>query len=160
MKKLIPSLLLATFACSSAYADTSSATLAAGSSSTVDTADCLILATSVGIGLSANVEGTVYCREADGTDTSMIMVGTCHSGGLSKERDVTCIAKSVTVAGVTTTTYYPSDCGAGDVTVSVNGPSLFLADTATGGSMTENALGGPCDSTTVEAFVITEGDAT
>lgn len=159
MKKLIPSLMVAAFACSSAYAADSSMTLLSGNSTSVPATDagCLILSSAVSIGLSANVNGSVFCREADGINVAMIMAGTCHTAGLSKTRGVACIAKSSTVDGTTITTFYPEGCtqanvDAGD-TVDVNGPSLFMADTATGGSMVEDALGNVCSADNVQTYV-------
>lgn len=150
MKKLIPSLLLAAIASSSAYAATSSVALSAGTSNEVvnDSTGCLILDTTVNIGLSTKVGGSVFCREADGVNTAMIMVGTCHEGGLSKIRSVTCVNKGTSAAP----NWYPTACtGAGSV--SVNGPSLFMADTATGGAPIEDALGDICSSANVKTYV-------
>ena len=157
MKKLISSLILAAFACSSAYAASSTVTLATGTSTDVLVDDCLILSTGVKVGLSQNVAGSVFCREADGTNVSMIMVGTCHTAGLSKTRDVKCVNKGTDLAPI----FYPEGCTSADgvVTISVNGPSLFFADTATGGSMVETALGNVCSSENVQIFVDAEADA-
>ena len=150
MKKLISGLMLAALTCSSAYAATSSKLLTAGTSNAIaaDGNGCLILATAVKIGLSSKVGGSVFCRESDGTDPSMIMVGTCHEGGLSKIRSVTCINKGTSAAP----DWFPTDC-TGTGSVSINGPSLFMADTATGGAPIEDALGDTCSSANVKTYV-------
>lgn len=151
MKKLlIPCLILAA---SSAYAGDSSKVLTSGTSTQIsnDANGCLILSSGVSVGLSANVSGAVFCSEADAGTVSMIAVGTCHSGGLTRTRDVTC---SRTGEGTAESPYVysPSTCsatnfpeGGNPTTVSYTGPSMFSGNTATGGGVVEGDIDGVCN---------------
>lgn len=157
MKKLIPGLALAALVCSPVYADSSTKVLTPGSVTQVTTTDCLILSSSVSIGLSANVQGAVYCRQADVADPSTIMVGACHTGGLTKTRDVTC-SRTGTGAAEDPYVYSPTSCSASNfpadadpTTVSYTGPSMFKADTSTGGGIAERDIDGVCNGANVLA---------
>ena len=159
MKKLIPVLLLAAVSCSSAFAAESSMALTTGTSTKVlaDGTGCLILATSVQVGLSANVNGSVFCRQADGVDPSTIMMGTCHTGGLTKSRDITCTR---TLQDDASYTYAPSTCGEANfpadlpaTAVTVTGPSMYSGNTSTGGGLAENNMDEVCNSANVKADI-------
>ena len=153
MKKvLLSGLIVAAFSCSSAFAESSSMELVSGTSTKVeaDNTGCLILATSVQVGLSANVNGSLYCAQADGVTTSTIMVGTCHAAGLTKTRDIKC---SRTLNDDLSYTYAPSTCTEANfpadlppTTVTYGGPSMFSGNTSTGGGIAENDLTEVCNS--------------
>ena len=156
MKKLlIPGLVLAAISCSPAFAETSSIALDSGTTTTVsnDTAGCLILSTSVGVGLSANVNGGIYCAQADGITASKIFVGTCHIAGLTKTRNITC-SRQLKTDGSGDYNYAPSTCTATNfpadlpaTSVVYGGPSFFSGDTSTGGGIAENDLTEVCNKT-------------
>jgi hypothetical protein len=161
MKKLIPGLILAAVSCSSAFAAESSIALNSGSATAVpaDDTGCLILASGVNIGLSANVQGAVYCAQADGTNPSMIMVGTCHTGGLTKSRDIQC-TREIDPASADPANpdyfYAPSICtdsnfpvGESATNVTVTGPSMFSGNTATGGGIAEHNMNEVCSGANV-----------
>lgn len=160
MKKLIPSLILAAFACSPLYAAETSVALVSGTSTPVlNTTGCLILSATVNVGLSANVQGAVYCRQANGTQPSTILVGTCHTAGLTKTRDVACTR--TLQDDMVTYTYAPTTCSAANfpvdlpvTTVSITGPSMFSANTSSGGGIAENNMDETCNGANVLADVL------
>jgi hypothetical protein len=157
MKKLIPTLMLAAVSCSSAFAADSSMVLNSGGATSVDKTDagCLILASAVQVGLSANVQGALFCRQADGTSPSNILVGTCNTAGLTKSRSIQCTRQLDLVNSTAETPVYinyaPSICTEGDfpdnldpLSVTVTGPSMFSADTSSGGGIAENNMDEAC----------------
>lgn len=118
-----------------------SANLNAGASTTIaptndSTPDglCSLLASSVRINLSANVEGTYTCDFAN----SDIRIGTCHIAGSRAEKTVSCTMVDDGDGGQELS---DSNCTTAGTDATFTDRSAFIA-TSTGGSVSETALNG------------------
>ena len=163
MKNLIPGLILAA-TCTAATAEVSTMALISGTATGVpsDVTGCLILSSPVKVGLSANVSGSVYCSQADGVTPAMIMVGTCHTAGLTKSRQIKCSRTNVGTAEIPSYVFAPSSCTDADfadpanpLSVTYGGPSVYSGNTMTGGGLAENDLQEICVSDNVKTLVDT-----
>lgn len=105
---------------------------------------CEVLASTVRIGVSANVWGAFDCRSGTATTPAVIGVGTCHQAGLIKPATRTCSGVDAPVAG----------CTAGG-TYETPGAVAFTAVT-TGGTVGAVPLGAGCTTAaTIQAAVTT-----
>jgi hypothetical protein len=110
-----------------------------------------ILSTDVTVNFSKNVTGGYQCRVADATagTVNRVMLGTCHTGGTSKSRQVTCTRTS-DGADPPVYSYSPATCSASNFSVPatptavpVNGGAYYTTSTA-GGVIGEDGLETVC----------------